>query len=203
MKRLLIALPILVSLSFQTQAAIIGFAPSDQSVGLGDNVSVDLYISGLGDDILTGFDIDVSFDDSILGFESFTYGTGLDTFGLGTLNDTIDWGFGAVNVFELSFDFDEDLQAFQPNDFVLGTFTFSTLSEGISFLDADVLGLSGEYVFDDILGFEVAKSLSADVVSGSVTVPEPAILSLLIIGLMGIGISRHISKTQGLSASGF
>jgi hypothetical protein len=36
-----------------------------------------------------------------------------------------------------------------------------------------------------------------------VTAPEPATLALLIIVPMGIGISRHISKIQGLSTSGF
>ncbi len=193
MKYKILCLLLLVGASFHSQAAIISFDPSDQTVGLGDSVSVDIRISDLGDDILTGFDLDISFDDAILGFGSFTFGTGLDVFGLGTLNDVIDWGGGLVNIFELSFDFDEDLELFQPNDFVLGTFNFSTLSMGTSALDTFLFGgLTGGFVFDDALGFEVASVVQADLQSGSITVPEPGILLLFITGLLGMGIFRRI-----------
>lgn len=77
--------------SIQAQAAIIGFNPSSQTVELGDNVSVDLTISGLGADVLTGFDLDVSFDDSVPGFAGFDFGTELDAFGLGGNIDRIGW----------------------------------------------------------------------------------------------------------------
>jgi len=175
-------------------AITLGFDPSSQSVGLGDPASVDLRISGLGDEILSTFDLDISFDDSILGFQSFTFGTGLDTFGFGTLNGATDFGGGLVNVFELSFDFDQDLIDFQPNDFVLGTFTFDTLSYGTSALDIEVLALGGEFIFDPGLGYFVAKSLDADLQSGSISVvPVPAAIWLFgtgLIGLIGFGKRR-------------
>ncbi len=180
-----------VGFSRPSQAIVLSFDPSDQSVVLSDNASVDLRISGLGDDILTGLDVDVSFDDSILGFLSFTYGTGLDVFGFGTINGTT-IGAGVVNVFELSFDFDEDLMLLQPNDFVLGTFVFSTLSIGTSPLDITFALLSGQFVFDPDLGFEVATELSADVQSGSITVvPEPGALALAALALLSLLAHGH------------
>ncbi len=96
-------------------------------------------------------------------------------------------GAGVVNVFELSFDFDDDLMLFQPNDFVLGTFVFSTLSIGTSPLDITFALLSGQFVFDPDLGFEVATELSADVQSGSITVvPEPGALALAVLALLSL-----------------
>ena len=189
-KKISIVLLVLSSVcmqSTQVQAALISFAPSSQSVGLGDPVTVDLRISGLGDDILTAFDLDIGFDDSILGFQSFTFGTGLDVGFFGTINGVFDSG-GTVNVFELSFDDDQDLKDFQPNDFILGTFDFSTLSVGTSALSIAVFGLAGE----------LGSSLDADVQSGSITVtapaavPVPAAIWLFGTGLIGlIGFSKR------------
>jgi len=179
--------------SLQAQAALISFNPGNQTVGLGEITIVDLQISDLGDDILTTFDLDIGFDNSILDFQGFTFGTGLDTFGFGTINGATDFGSGLVNIFEVSFDFDQDLKDFQPNDFVLGTFTFDTLSIGTSALDITVNALGGEFVFDPVLGFEIASALEADLQSGSISVvPVPAAIWLFGTALIGlVGISRQ------------
>ena len=186
MKTKTLCLLLLVGFSFHAQAITLSFDPAAQNVGFGETVTVDLRISDLGDDILTGFDIDVSFDDSLLGFDSFSFGLGLDTFGFGTFNDVVDFG-GTVNVFEVSFDFDADLMDFQPNDFVLGTFTFTGgFVFGTSALDVTFSLLSGEFDvnFNPIELFPVLES-------GSITVPEPATLLLLVGGLLGIAVSRR------------
>ena len=192
----LLSLLLLAGFAFQSQAAVISFDPSAQSVGLGDVATVDLRISGLGDEILTGFDMDISFDDSILAFSDFAFGTGLDTFGFGTINDVFDYGDGTVNVFELSFDFDDDLRDFQPNDFILGTFTFDTLAMGTSALNVTYALLSGEFIYDDLLGFDIVSEVQADLQSGSITVPEPGIMLLLITGLLGFGIQKRFNTSR-------
>lgn len=197
MKSRFLSLVLLLGLSFQAQAVVISFVPSDSSVGLGGSAAVDLVVSDLGDDILTGFDVSVLFDDALLVFESFEFGTDcggfscLDVFGLGSFQDVTDWGFGEIEVFELSFDLDADLMAFQPDDFVLGTFTFTGLEIGVSVLDIFVWELAGEYVFDPILGFDVASSLDADLQAGSIQVPEPGTLLLLMSGLLGMAMYRR------------
>ena len=175
-------------------AAILSFDPSNQTVGLGDSVSVDLRISGLGADILTGFDLEVSFDDSILSFQSFTVGpgaTGLDPFGLdfGLNSYGIDLGFGTAAVGDLSFESDATLQAIQSDSFVLGTLNFDTLSTGTSALTFSYALLAGEL---DPSGLFVTE-LQAAVQDGSVSVvPVPAAIWLFGTGLIGlVGFSKR------------
>ncbi|MCP4767525.1 MAG: hypothetical protein GY875_14765 [Gammaproteobacteria bacterium] len=172
-------------------AATVSFDPSAQSVGLGGSVDVDLRISGLGADILTSFDLDLSFDATILGYTGFDFGTGLDSFGLG-LNEQIDTDFGGglVNVFELSIDSDDVLLLSQDDDFVLGTFHFMAIGLGTSGLSvtahpfAEALG--GHHGAD---GSSIA--LAFDPEAGSVSVvPVPAAVWLFgtaLIGLVGFG----------------
>ena len=197
MKNRFLCLIALLGLSLQAHAVVISFVPSDSSVGVGGSTSVDLVISDLGDDILTGFDLSLFFDDTVLGFDGFSFGTDcggfscLDVLGLGSLQDVTDWGFGEVGVFELSFDFDADLELFQPDDFVLGTFTFTGLMEGESALDVFVWGLSGQFEFDETLGFFVPKDLDAEIVGGSITVPEPGTWMLFLGGLLLLAASRR------------
>ena len=88
------ALILLISVIFMASnaAAIsIGFSPISATNDVGSSVDVELYISGLsfgGAPSIGEFDIDVTFDSSILGFNSATYGDPilgdqLDTYGLG------------------------------------------------------------------------------------------------------------------------
>ena len=198
MKHKFPCLVLLLGLSIQAQATVIGFNPSDQQVGINGTTTVELVISDLGDDILTGFDLSIFFDDTILAFDGFEFGTDclgfscLDVLGFdANVTDVTDWGFGEVEVFELSFDLDEDLELFQPDEFVLGTFTFTGIDFGTSALDIFVWELSGAFVFDEDLGDFVASSLDADVESGSIEVPEPGTLLLLISGLLGIALCRR------------
>ncbi len=197
MKKRILCLLVLLGLGMQAHATVITFVPSDQNTSVGNSVSVDIVISGLGSDILTAFDLSIFFDDTILSFESFEFGS--DCFGFSCLDvlgfdmnieDVIDWGGGEVEIAEVSFDFDEDLEMFQPDDFVLGTFVFSGLEIGVSALDIFVWELGGGFVFDEGLGFEVASSLSADLVGGSIEVPEPGTLLLLMSGLLGLRMAR-------------
>lgn len=172
--------------STQVQAALISFDPSSQSVELGDSVSVDLRISDLGDDSLGAFDIDIAFDDSILDFQSFTFGTGLDVSGLGSVNGFAVAG-GDINIFEISLDSPSDLNTFQPNDFVLGSFTFDTLSIGTSTLDLTINALSDEFGF-----LLEAGAASGSIKVAAASVPAPAALWLFGTGLIGlIGFSRR------------
>jgi len=91
------------------------------------------------------FDLDVSFNPTILSFGSVAFGDPvlgdqLDLLGLGSFTSTI-VGVDTVNLLELSFDPAAVLNALQPGDFTLATLTFNTLANGISSLGVVVNAL--------------------------------------------------------------
>ncbi len=75
----------------------ISLTPSTPTITLGDTVNLDLNITGLGDfspQSLGVFDLDVTFDSSILGFNNAVFGDPvlgdqLDLFGLGSLTNVL------------------------------------------------------------------------------------------------------------------
>lgn len=196
-------LPLLAGLAFQAQSAVVGFSPSSSSVDLGETFDVDLTISGLGgfgpDSFISGFDLEVSFDSSILAYGGFQFGTGLDDvggFGFNSIQLASNLGGGTVSVFEVSLDFDFDLELLQPDAFSLGTFTFTGIGEGTTALTVAEpffgTALSGGFVFDPALQSFVASEVPMQTRAGRVSVPEPGIALLLATGLLGFGLQRSL-----------
>ena len=128
----------LVFAPFSAQAITIQFVPADQTVNLGDLASVDILLSGLGEGVapsLGSFDLDVTFDPTILVPVSVTFGPFLGD-PLDPLETLTAYLFapGLVDLAEVSLLFDFELDALQPNGFPLATLFFDTVGVGTSLL---------------------------------------------------------------------
>ncbi|RLI05657.1 hypothetical protein DRO22_02445, partial [Candidatus Bathyarchaeota archaeon] len=72
-----VVLGFVVFFSLSAFAATIGFEPVSQTVPVGESVSVDLVISGLGDGTspsLAGFDLFIEYDPTILALSDVSFG---------------------------------------------------------------------------------------------------------------------------------
>jgi len=187
---LAVVLGFVVFFSISALAITIGFEPVSQIVPVGEPVSVDLVISGLGDysePSLGSFDLNITYDTAILDFTGYTLGSYLGDISLWEAVDD-SWGEttpGTINLAEVSLLSVSELDALQPSSFPLATLTFDTLTIGTSSLDISITALGDAY----------GNPLSADVQSGTIApVPEPATFILIGFGLGGIGILRRKRK---------
>lgn len=143
-KKIQLLLAIFVGVvSADIQAAIINFTPNTQTVVLGDTVTVDVSISENNTTSkIAGFDLFMNFNSTLLSLSNVVFGTGLDLLGLGSLQDDVLISDGLVEVAETSFDSRDDLFALQPEEFVLFSLVFNTISTGttnVALADQDLL----------------------------------------------------------------
>ena len=194
---LAVVLGLVVFFSLSAFAATIGFEPGSQIVPVGESVSVNLVISGLGDGespSLGGFDLFIEYDPAILAlsdvsFGDPTLGDQLDVSGWGSLYEHSSYSSDVEYLFGLSYNLAEDLINLQAPSFVLATLTFDTLSVGTSPLE--IVDPNPPLVISR-LSDGLGNALGFERESGSVSpVPEPATFILIGFGLGGIGILRR------------
>jgi len=197
---LAVVLGFVVFFSISALAITIGFEPVSQIVPVGEPVSVDLVISGLGDGefpSLGGFDLFIEYDPTILAlsdvsFGDPTLGDQLDVSGDGSYYDYSSHSSNVEYLFGLSYNLPWDLNDLQKPSFVLATLTFDTLSVGTSSLE---IVNPDPPIYVSRLSDELGNALGFERESGSIApVPEPATFILFGFGLGGIGILRRKRK---------
>lgn len=171
-------------------AVMLSLSPATQTATVGDTLTVDVLVSGLGAGVapsLGAFDLDVSFDEALLAFDTAIFGTQLDVLGLGSLQLTTP-GMGTVNLFELSLDTATDLADLQADSFVLASLSFSALAAGTGSFGLSILSLADEN--GDALAADASGARFR--VDARNSVPEPGVLGLLGLGgLLLVGM-RHL-----------
>src|SRR5687768_11422445 len=106
-----------LSLSLNAHAISIDLIANQTAISVGDNIEVQVRISGLGDataPALGVYDVNFNYDASLFNFSSIlwgdsTLGNQLDLRNFGSLQDSSS-RLGGLNVFELSFDDAMDLE---------------------------------------------------------------------------------------------
>lgn len=167
-------------------------SPETQSVTQGNLVSIDIIIDELGAGVaptLAAFDLDVTFDPSVLGFVSVVFGSALGNPALfeALTSSSLLGGPVRVDLAEASLLSNAVLDASQPASFVLATIQFTALALGEAQLAIT------QAVLANTAGGPGANQITADLFGASVTVtaiPEPATLAMLVAGLIGLARLR-------------
>lgn len=181
-----------VSLAFgmvpATAAPTIGF---ENTVVNGGTVSVDVVVGDLGNQIVSAYDLDVSYDTGALVFSDLTFGTGL-----GGSDDVVE-GFddslaGLLDFFSVSLLSDADLFSLQGG----GPVTLATLA----FTGDDASSLAfinwGTNLGTDITN-DVKGRLNRVIIPGAVVpVPEPATYALVGLALAGAFVPGALRRRR-------
>jgi len=182
-------------------AVMLSFSPPEQSVELGQQATVGVYLRDPAGSRIGAFDFNVEYDATLLSLQSVVFSDGFGSAALGSFQDVQMPATGQVNVAELAFAF--DLSPFQDgvSDFLLFSLTFDTVSAGVSPLgfSENILGVAGGYLMDEF-GLPVGPvglgGGRITVASRPVTVSEPGSLLLVIAGFVGL-----LRRRKGLSTS--
>jgi hypothetical protein len=190
-------LPLLSSIlaTEPVQAVSLSLLPALQSVSVGDGVAVEVQISDLGNfqsPSLSGFDLEVSFEPSVLMFDNIAFGDP-------TLGDLVNLahtpgltsvipGLGTVNFAEVSLDSPAALNAAQPSSFILARLNFIALTaRQNSLINLSVIDLADEDT-NPLMLSGIPQGAAVMVSANSVKTPEPN-CSLVGLGLtLGLGL---------------
>lgn len=174
-----------LGLAASAQAAVmVEFTPSQATFTGGDSFTVGVSVTGLpAGEIVAGYDLDFLFDDTLLNATGVTFdtllGDGIDSIQLFDLSTD-----GLADVFEVSTLSDAELVALQAPGGSVSLFTISFTAED----DGDLTAFQG-FRYDAFNDVKCARNQIC--VPEQTTVPEPHVLGLLGLGLLGLMAARR------------
>jgi len=164
---------VLLSVPFSASALMITFDPVDQTVQKGD--IFDINIIGTGFNELAGGTIDLGYDDNFIEILSVTVDPYWDFLPSSGSNTSAGLWTGIS--------FDAFINTPASGAFIIATASLSALEVGVS--PFSILGSSALFSSTDPLSPNIVNGTIA-VVPLSVAVPEPNIICLFVMGLIGV-----------------
>ena len=193
------------SLVSQADAVIVlSLQPGSQTVTLGDSLSMDLVIFGLGDHAsptLDAFDFsnsDLSYDAGILSAGSVAFGNHLDLDIAGSLSSSDLTTPGEIHMDELSLESGLALTAAQPSSFTLATLNFVSVGAGLG-----TVSITGGTLLDIIgqpLPF-ISVGAQVQVVPRSLPEAGASTMALMIVGLLCLSIMSVNDGRQNVATT--
>ena len=173
---------------------MVSIDPATSFGSIGGTVIVDILWDGDGSQYIGDWNIDLSYDSTVVSYSGSTFHLGVDSFGCIDIISCEDASVpGLIDLFEVSFDFPADLIANQDSlskTFKLATLEFTGIADGISPL------LFGQTTFGDENGLAFTPVLANGRIcignaDCTVSVPEPTTLSIFLIGIAGLALRRQ------------
>ncbi len=190
-------------------AIVVSFSPSSTHINVGDDVNIDVSISGLGAEILSAVDINFLFTGGAAPWTGFDFSGLENALSLGNPGvddilfvDTMTAGNVGIQAFSLLLD--EPLAAGQADSFLLGTFTLHGTADGVTHIafgpdpdyDRNFVGLDALSLNVDIGSACIAVGTGS--CEGGPNAPEPASLWLIGLALLAaVAAGRPRRRSRG------
>ena len=189
MKKIILLITLLF-VSLNSQATLLSINLNQDSYQIGDVLTADLVISEIEEDasafqkLLASFDLNISWDNSIIEFTSSSFGNKLNV-GDGGSDQHLDVMADSLGLSEISYAWWDELLAVQDglNSFVLASVDFIVIDNGSGTLDLSKVDF-GDYdgsAFTDMSSSDKAYSITSKT---PIDVPEPASIILVLMALV-------------------
>ncbi|NRA70311.1 MAG: PEP-CTERM sorting domain-containing protein [Gammaproteobacteria bacterium] len=164
---------------------------------VGQTLTANLVVSDIEKDsigftsLIADFELDLMFDNSLLSFDSLSFGEklgdGLDSLQLDNVTAS-----GILNIFELSYLLYDELLVLQDG---ISKFTLASINFDIINVGSGLFSLNNIATGNDIgtaLTDIQSNSTSFITTSGATAIPEPTSVALILVGLMLVQVRRMI-----------
>ncbi|NRF67659.1 hypothetical protein HLB44_11750 [Aquincola sp. S2] len=173
---------------------VLSFTPSSTHINVGDSVTIDATVSGLGAEILSAYDLNFTYDPALLNWQVITQFISPFNVNFSAISGFDNVVQGDLGFFLNSLDTDADLAANQPDSFLLFRFTLQGMTDGVTTFtlgpdldfDRNFVGLDAQ-TLDLLIG---TACVAVGTGQCRIVLPEPPVYALLGLALAAAALTR-------------